>query len=333
MSLRFIDGFDHYNSATQKWTALGGAAPTFSSSGTRFGVGQYITGGTPYKGLDNQATWIVGVAFRVNALGPTNSIILLRDAGTAQLSVYSNTSGNLVVYRGGTIIATSTSSVLSVDVWYYLEFKATINNTTGAYEVRLNGSTVTGLSATGVNTRQTANNYANEIMLSQGNASGNRFDDLYVCDSSGSTNNDFLGDVRVDTIMPTADGSATDFTPSTGTDNYAMVDDATPDSDSTYVSSSTVNHTDLYTFADLQSLTGSIFGIQTVLWGRKDDAGVRSVAPAIKTGATTAVGDDFALAASYSYNLQVMETNPANSDAAWTISDVNNSEFGFRVTA
>ena len=43
-------------------------------------------------------------------------------------------------------------------------------------------------------------------------------DDLYICDGTGSApHNTFLGDCRVDTLLPTADGTAQQWTPSTGT--------------------------------------------------------------------------------------------------------------------
>jgi hypothetical protein len=330
MSLRFIEGFDHYNSILQKWTTAA-VAPAFTSSGTRFGVGQCLSIGNNNisKGMDNQATWIVGAAVYESTL-VTATVISLLDSSAPQMEVRATNLGALQVVRGGnTQLGITANGILSPAVWYYLEFKATINNSTGSYEVRVNGVNV--LSATGVDTQDTANAYANQIMFS--GTTQYSYDDIYMCDGTGSTNNDFLGDVRVDTIFPTADGSSTDFTPSTGTDNYAMVDDATPDSDSTYVSSSTLNDIDLYTYGDLQSLTGAVYGVQSLIFARKDDAGARSVAPVIKTGATTAVGSDFALGASYTYGRQIFETNPANGSTAWTISDVNNSEFGIKVTA
>jgi hypothetical protein len=337
MSLRFIDGFDHYNSPTQKWTSSSGS-PTYASASSRFGVGQYAKfngSGIFNKGFDNQATWTIGAAVKFEGAIDNASLFFLRDNTTMQVTMGTTGSGALNVYRGdfnagGTLLGTTANGVLSLNVWYFIELKTTINNTTGAYEVRLNGVNV--LSGSGADTQAGTNAYVNMISVGSGNGAVS-FDDLYVCDGAGGLNDTFLGDVRVDTILPTADGSTTDFTPSTGTDNYAMVDDATPDSDTTYVSSETLNHIDLYTFANLQSTVGAVHGIQTVLFARKDDAGSRSIAPAIKTGATTAVGDDFALAASYIYDLQIFETNPANSNAAWTISDVNSSEFGFKLTA
>lgn len=330
MALRFVDGFDHYNTITQKWISAGPV--TFTSSGTRFSTGSCITptsANATVKGFDNQATWVAGVAVKWPGAPTSVALLGFRDSGVLQMEVRPTTSSAFQVTRNGTVLATTANGIFSQNVWYYLEFKVTINNSTGSYELRMDG--VTLLSATGVDTQNTANAYANELAIV--GSGGSSFDDLYLCDGTGAANNSFLGDVRVDTIFPTADTATSDFTPSTGTDNYAMVDDATPDSDSTYVASGTTGHMDLYTFGDLQSLTGSVFGVQSVIFGRKDDAGTRSVAPLIKTGATTAVGADFTLAASYAYNLQIFETNPANSSTAWSISDVNNSEFGIKVTA
>ena len=50
---------------------------------------------------------------------------------------------------------------------------------------------------------------------------------------------------------PSADGTTTNWTPSSGTDNYAMVDDISLDNDNTNVGSSTLNDVDLYTFDNL----------------------------------------------------------------------------------
>jgi hypothetical protein len=44
-----------------------------------------------------------------------------------------------------------------------------------------------------------------------GRGSDNAIDDLYVCDSTGSTNNTFLGDVRVDTVRPIGAGNYSEF--------------------------------------------------------------------------------------------------------------------------
>ena len=52
--------------------------------------------------------------------------------------------------------------------------------------------------------------------ISSGNRHTLRLDDVYVCDTSGGRNDDFLGDVKVVTLRPNADTAQADFTPSAG---------------------------------------------------------------------------------------------------------------------
>jgi hypothetical protein len=49
------------------------------------------------------------------------------------------------------------------------------------------------------------------------------FDDWYICDATGATNNDFLGECRVETLTPNSDASG-NWTANSGGDLYAMVD-------------------------------------------------------------------------------------------------------------
>jgi hypothetical protein len=86
-------------------------------------------------------------------------------------------------------------------------------------------------------------------------------DDLYVCDGSGSVNNDFLGECRVLTLLPSdGNGSNNDFDTSAGgspADHGAMVNDTTPNDDTDYVSSSTVDHVDSWNYPAL-GYTGTL---------------------------------------------------------------------------
>ena len=87
----------------------------------------------------------------------------------------------------------------------------------GSVEVKVNGTTV--LNLTGIDTCYSANAYANAVRIG-GVYSGMRgyWDDLWIDDS------DFLGELRVKTYWPDSDETHTDFTPNTGTDHYAVVD-------------------------------------------------------------------------------------------------------------
>ena len=81
------------------------------------------------------------------------------------------------------------------------------------------------------------------------------FDDLYVCDGSGSVNNDFLGDVRVVTVRPNGAGGSTQWTPDSGS-NYARVNETISGEDSNYVEDGTSGHEDRYAYGDLSGVLG-----------------------------------------------------------------------------
>lgn len=341
MALLFIDGFDHYATADlskKGWTLIAttGVMTVNASAGRRGGGGlQYST--TLSVEYDHAlpaalATVIVGFAFKWSS-GLSVPVMNLYDsiASTRQLTLGLNSSGMLTVRRGatsGTLLGTSTLALTS-GTFYYIELKATIHPSAGTVEVRVNGDV--WLSLTGQNTRASANSWVNSIRLGVDNnanasASTTIYDDLYVADTSGSANNDFLGDSRVDTLYPSADGTYTAFTPSTGTSHYACVDETLLDA-TDYVSASTSGNKDSYAFTDLSNST-VIYGVQVNNACYKDDAGARTVANLVRSGSTDAQSSASGLATSSPvYKVSVHETDPATS-AAWTESGVNAAEFG-----
>ena len=158
-------------------------------------------------------------------------------------------------------------------------------------------------------------------------------DDFYMLDQSGSAPlNDFLGDCRIDTIYPSADGTYSDFTPSTGSTHYTLVDEATPNT-TDYVSSSTVGNRDSYQFQDIAALSAqTIYGVQVNAAIVKDDAGARSAATFVRSGSSNSDGAGVGLSTSQTYISQIFTTDP-NTGAAWTESAVNAAQFGTVVTA
>ena len=196
---------------------------------------------------------------------------------------------------------------------------------------------VTATTATGVNTQATGNASANQLVLfggglGVGESIVNYFDDLYLCDGLGSVNNTFLGDIRVQALLPTSDGAATDWTPSAGSDHYALVNEVPSDGDASYVASATPGDIDEYGVTPIAVASGTVFGVQVGLYARKDDAGSRNIAPVVRESGTDHVGSDIALGASYAYYFQVYDEDPATS-AAWTIAGINGDQFGVKVTA
>ncbi len=351
MALRFVDSFDHYATAdiltkyTTKVADSGASGVTIgafgrnSTSGMRFnrttnssGVANYVT-----KTIDAQATWIVGLAWKTNLLPAgtaSESIVQFIDVGTLQCDLRFNADGTLSVTRAGTVLGTTSFSV-TTGTFYHIEIKVTISDASGVAVVRVNGDTK--LSLSGVDTKNTANASANIIRIGQGVGTQNAgllvtdVDDLYICDGTGSQNNDFLGDVRNEALLPTAAGNYAQWTPSAGS-NFQNVDDATPNGDTDYNESSTTGQKDSFAFSDLASSNGSIAGVTVHCYAEKTDAGPRSIRFFIRSGGVDYFSPNFALTTAYLYYSYTWETNPATS-SAWLISEVNAIECGYDVVS
>jgi hypothetical protein len=202
-------------------------------------------------------------------------------------------------------------------------------------QIRLNGAGADNFdSGATLNTRNgTANNYANNMTLySNVSTAVNKIDDFAIIACSGAAPNDWVGDIRCVTLFPDADTAQKDFSRSAGSDNYALVDETDQDDDTTYVYSSTVGHIDRYTLQNLSPAPPSIITLQARQRVKKYDAGARSSAIVIKSGATTVTTGSLALPSSYIWQNYVMATDP-NTAAAWTSANVDALELGPKVAA
>lgn len=341
MVARLIEGWESSTAVADyagKWTSLTAASIAGANGRNGNGLRLNNTAHAASRTFDNQATWVVGFAFRLAAY-PTSAAIALcqfQDGGTVQCGLaMANTTGQLFAFRSGTATNLGTASFTPLlNTWCYLEVKATISDAAGVFVVRANGATVLNLSA--VDTKQTANAFASIVYfgpnVSVTSGINLDYDDLYVLDGSGSVNNDFLGDCKVEAIYPTGAGATTAWTPSAGA-NWDAVNEAPPTGDTDYVSSATAGQTDTYAYGDLSVATsGTVKAVQATALARKDDAGSRSLALVARPGSTDRVGATQAVADTYAAYAQVWDVNPDTS-AAWTVAQVNASSFGQRLIA
>lgn len=335
--LRFVDSFDHYSTAqgTRKWSVFNlsfggiGATGRHGSNGARIGI---LTGGLS-KTLDAQQTWITGFAFKMSSLA-NFPLASFADSGVPQCSVYVTSAGTIKAYRwteSGVLLGTS-AAVISPAAFYYIEVKAKIHSSTGTIDVHVNGISV--LSLSGVNTQNSGNATADSVGF--GNGTGGLvdmdYDDLYICDSTGSANNDFLGDIRIDATFPNAEGSTIEWTPSTGTDNSALVSDNPSNDDSNYDSSSTPGQIDFYDFPNITPTSGTVYGVVLQMTVRKDDAGSRTFRGKIFQGSTEYDGSTVGAGDTYGIFSEIHEEDPDTS-SPWTISGVNAAQFGLELVS
>jgi len=154
------------------------------------------------------------------------------------------------------------------------------------------------------------------------------WDDLYLTDST-----DFLGDCRVECLIPSGNGNSSQWVGSdaTSTDNYLLVDETSLDGDTTYVEADSVGDKDTYAMDDLETAAGTVYAVQTILAQRKTDAGSRQVAPVLRHSGTDYDGTSVSVGDTYAFGIEIEEQNPGTS-SAWSIADVNAIEFGAKVT-
>ena len=349
MTLRFIDSFDHYDTAhmDEKWLNKATRHSISAGNGRHGSDALYMAGNASPVGYsripvtDVQTTWIVGFALKFTNFTSNSgddrypTFPRFRSASGTEMLLQRQTHSSLPmplqIRRGdynNTILATG-SKIIQLNQWYYVEIKYFANNSTGTVEVKING--VVDMSF-GPGDTVLSSDQINDIQFGGSKYTGDHYiDDLYVCDALGGVNDDYLGDIRVDALLPDGAGASTDWTPSAGA-NYQCVDEVPPNDDTDYVSENTLTDHDTYTFGNSPVSAGTIIGVQQNILARKDDAGARSIKGMIRSGGTDYPQTTHVLGDSYIYFLDIFEQDP-NTAAAWIIAGINAAEFGQRLEA
>jgi hypothetical protein len=238
-----------------------------------------------------------------------------------------------------TITAPSLTGVIAPSTWYRIEIKFNMgtSTSTGVVEVRVNGTLVS--SVTGANLWQSGVGGAGIRIFNQSSSSNTAatyFDDFVINDDSGSINNDYLGDVRIDNVRPAADTAQADWTLSTGSDGYALIDDAlsaSADDDSGYVEGGTAGSKSEFTCSALSGTSANINAAQIRLRAERSDAGNRTYRGYLKSSSAVANGPTLAPEVGYVWDFNgIFETDP-NTSAAWDDSGVNGVKLGLEVVS
>lgn len=194
--------------------------------------------------------------------------------------------------------------------WHLVELYVSISDT-GAIQSKIDGiadidysgdtKPGTGTTINGVNFEQS---YLNSHVY------------FYIDDITIATGG-WIGDVRYGAaLVPTADTAVKWWEPSTGTDNYALLDELPP-SDTDYVSSGSSGAKDLYEMSDWAGdPTSEIQFIVDWIRAKKDVAGDQQIRSIIKSGATESSGGSIDLGTVYQYYGRILITNP-DTAAAW----------------
>jgi hypothetical protein len=243
------------------------------------------------------------------------------------------TSGIYYFYRRNypantdTLLAQSSKQTLGQDVWHKLHGKIVISDTVGEVKIYINDVLEIDFDGNTLGDQSTIDNFY--FYINSMTAWSMWYDDVVLDDS------DWIGDTRIQGIVPDGVGSANELTPSTVVDNWTCVDEVPP-SETDYVG--TVNATtkkDLYTASDIVGPIGDIVSVslysRVARWG--DTGIVKKMRHVIKTDGEEFRGTDVDIPSNAvtvsKYDL--WQENP-DTVAPWEEAEVNALEIGVEVS-
>ena len=291
-------------------------------------------------------TFIVG--FRAAFMSDQTNAVYFRDAaGNAQFQVEFSPTGQIIVVRvdsnsnrtvltttaAGTVPGTPSQGSPSAYNWVYIEIGATVSPTVGAVQIRVAGTVVVNL--TNVNTNQgtgTTVSFIDWGFNSIDSEFPNGLMHIYISDTTGPAPwNTYLGDVRVQTLIPTANDSV-QFATHGMANNYQNVSLAHPVPGTDYNASSTVGQQDTFVMQPVAGTIGTVFGVNVKPLLLKSDAGARSGASVLKSGAATIAGTSTPLLTTATQFRTMYQADP-NTSAQWAIAAVNAIKPGYKISA
>jgi hypothetical protein len=248
---------------------------------------------------------------------------VLTSTGEFVCASYDYLLDKFVLWVDGTLIFTS-AATYSLGIYYYLE--VTYNGTTGAWEMFVDNASIG--SGTATLTGVTFDRIG--IYSGQGigaSSSGQvYFDDVYVSDGTR------YGDIVVEYSFPDTDTANADWTPASGADGFAMVDNA-PANPAQYIETSTINDISDFDVADPTATVFQVFAVMVTSVALRTGASVEEFNTRLISGATVGVGaTNVAPQTTAAYRRDIFDTDP-DTGIAWTPAGVSGLQVGVEKTS
>jgi hypothetical protein len=254
--------------------------------------------------------------------------IRFRADGGATLHVYIlvTAQGRVQAYLGdGTLLGESEPNVIAHDTWHFMETKVILSDAAGEVEVNVDGENVLFLGGIDTKNGGTATDFDTLSLNGGGGATSMLVDNVYMLNADGGVNDDLLGPLIVEVLIPNGAGDQTDWAAVGAATNWEAVE--TSDGDTSYVETATATDADTYGFSDLVAAAGAIPGVVLRHLARYDGAVSVNIEQRVRRTATDSDGDTKILSSSYSVFSRIMDEDPIAA-AAWSIANVNASQFG-----
>ncbi len=293
MSRLFESGLEEGNIAAPAWSSSVGSLSTTNPYTGTYCFDNATQGNQDYVRRNfvagaTSGTHYTHFRYRLGANpSATRQILRVRNAaGSAVNFRLTVTSGGVLTLTNDVTTTTRSGPTLTVGEYARIEIRHLISDTVGQIEVRVDGANAFGIGnftgGNGTDEDTLATDVGQYSFGGEGEAGGGpagKFDDIIINDATGSAPfNTWVGDSRISILVPNTEVSV-QFTPSTGTDNSANVDDlpGAPDDDTTYNSSSTSGQIDRLGLTDLPAEVPSDADIISLdVWARIRGEGTTS---------------------------------------------------------
>lgn len=250
--------------------------------------------------------------------------------GTVGMRLSTDADGAMRVYLSGVELGRTVPGVINPRRWHWIEFKVVCDNAAGSYELKIDG--ISEISASGIDTQSNLA-YYDQVLLSGTDLSATetpRFDDFFIMDGTGGSYNDFVGQRRIDVIVPDGDTATVDWAVSGGSNHWELVDDLDPDDDTTYVEDTVGTNQDRWTYSALADM-GDIDALCLITDVRVTDANTYDLTTVVKSGGTEYTANAGTISSTaYAMPERLMLVDP-DTAIAWTQGGVNSVEMGVEV--
>ena len=259
----------------------------------------------------------------------SKGMLIVYNGGTTLIAVCRRGTTGIIDVRSSSTLGTlldSGTKVLGINTTYLIEIRIKIADSSGRVEVKVDG--IQDIDFTG-DTKPDANIQFNKIRLGYTGSTYTYcyayFDNLIMDDAA------WIGDTKIQAIVPTGAGNSTNWTPSAG-NNWECVDEKPPN-DADYVSINAADIVDTYAAGNMVGTIGSVKCVQVQGRVRTEGAPTpTNLKLIVRSGATDYLSGDKIIPASEKSLWNLWEDNPADS-LAWEEADVNAMEIGIKSAA
>jgi len=318
MTRLFTDGAEFGDSLF--WDSFSGA---ISSAYHRSGVYSYaVSSGNSDKSFTASSETYLRIPFNLGNSTNHNIMWRMLSAGGTEMECrFNNGTYKLEFYLSGTTKILTSSNAVSYASWVVLEVHWLINDTSGIFGIKINGLPDGDYSGDAKGTGSTIDT----LRLCPNYGTNQYYDDLALNNTSGTSDTSWCGSGRVELLKPTAEGYTNQWSVSTGSTHWSLVDDIPPNNDTDYIYSSTANQIDAFGLEDFDSTDRTIKRV----WAEVRAYDYGASAAQISLGFRTTEGTNYfsttnnTLSGSYARHISDdFTTNPATS-STWQDADID----------